>query len=66
MAADVRDTSSNRLWLRSSACTPGKNCVEVGRDGSRVIIRDSKTSNSLHPLDDARWTAFLTHCRTTS
>ena len=63
MAADVRDNRSDRFWLRSSRCTPKKNCVEVGHDDSGVIIRDSKSSTTLRPLDEAHWTAFLTHCR---
>jgi uncharacterized protein DUF397 len=66
MAADVRDTSSNRFWLRSSHCTPKKNCVEVGHDDNGVIIRDSKSNTTLHPVDDVRWTAFLSHCRAIS
>lgn len=60
MAADVRDSQT---WCRSSRCNPGKNCVEVGRVGSGVIIRDSKSWTTLHTLDDLQWTAFLAHCR---
>jgi hypothetical protein len=63
MAADVRHTNRDRTWLRSSLCNPGKNCVEVGRGGSGVVIRDSKSRTTLHALDDVRWTAFLAHCR---
>lgn len=66
MAADVRDTDASRSWLRSSFCTPGKNCVEVGREGGDVVIRDSKSSAALRPLDDVRWTVFLAHCRAIS
>jgi hypothetical protein len=66
MAADVRDTESNAFWLRSSYCTPKKNCVEVGRDGGGVTIRDSKSSITLRPLDEVHWTAFVAHCRAIS
>ena len=65
MAAGVRDTNTDH-WLRSSHCTPKKNCVEIGRTSSGVVIRDSKSRVTLHPLDEARWTAFVTHCRGTS
>jgi hypothetical protein len=65
MAADVRDTNTGH-WLRASQCTPKKNCVEVGRTSSGVIIRDSKSNVTLHPLDEARWAAFVAHCRGTS
>lgn len=64
MAADARDTDAIRLWLRSSHCTPGKNCLEVGRDGGDVVIRDSKSRTTLPPLDGVHWTVFLAHCRT--
>jgi Domain of unknown function (DUF397) len=63
MAADVRDINS-RIWLRSSLCTPGKNCAEVGHTDGGVIIRDSKSKTALHAVSTASWTAFLTHCRT--
>ncbi len=63
MAADVRDIDATGFWLRSSHCTPKKNCVEVGCDGRGVVIRDSKSSIALQPLDYVRWTAFLAHCR---
>jgi Domain of unknown function (DUF397) len=62
MAADVRDTNTDH-WLRASSCNPPKNCVEVGWTSSGVIIRDSKSSVTLHPLDEARWAAFVAHCR---
>jgi hypothetical protein len=64
MAADVRDINSSQIWLRSSLCNPGKNCVEVGHTAAGVIIRDSKSKTALHALNNAAWTAFLTHCRT--
>ena len=64
MAAGVRDISSSRTWVRSSACTPEKNCVEVGRTRAGVVIRDSKSKTALHALADVPWTAFLAHCRT--
>jgi hypothetical protein len=59
MAADVRD-----IWLRSSSCTPGKNCVEIGRSGTGVVIRDSKGGAELRTSDGVGWAAFLAHCRT--
>lgn len=63
MAADVRDTKTSRAWLRSSSCTPGKNCVEIGRTGTGVIIRDSKSRSALRTLDADPWAALLAHCR---
>jgi hypothetical protein len=64
MATDVRDINSGQIWLRSSRCNPGKNCVEVGHTEAGVIIRDSKSRTALHALNEVSWTAFLTHCRT--
>lgn len=64
MAADVRDINNTGGWRRSSRCNPGKNCVEVGRTDTGVLVRDSKGGATLHAVDAAQWTAFLTHCRT--
>ncbi|HEU5485475.1 MAG TPA: DUF397 domain-containing protein [Microlunatus sp.] len=65
MAADVRDIKPSRTWLRSSSCTPGKNCVEIGHVGTRVVIRDSKSRRTLRGLGTVAWFALLTHCRAT-
>lgn len=54
MAADVRDT-----WLRSSSCTPGKNCVEIGRSGTDVIIRDSKSGLEIRTSNAVGWATLL-------
>jgi hypothetical protein len=62
MAADVQDIDS-WIWHRSSLCTPGKNCVEVGHTDAGVIIRDSKSETALHAVNNASWTAFLARCR---
>lgn len=46
-------------WRKSSQC--GSNtCVEVARDGDRVLVRDSKDPERA-PLEftPAEWTAFL-------
>jgi hypothetical protein len=59
MAADDQDN-----WRRSTRCTPTKNCVELAHTGHDVVVRDSKSTTTLHPIDGAGWTAFLTHCRT--
>ena len=64
MAAGVRDTRTTRTWLRSSQCTPGKNCVEIGRSDGDVIIRDSKSRKVLGGLGAVAWVALLAHCRT--
>jgi hypothetical protein len=58
MAADDRHD-----WRRSTRCAPTKNCVELARAGHDVVVRDSKSTATLHPFDDAGWTPFLTHCR---
>lgn len=58
-----QDVNPTRLWIRSSRCTPGKNCVEVGRSDTEVIIRDSKSRSTLGGLEAAPWMAFLAHCR---
>jgi hypothetical protein len=63
MAADVRDTDPIRIWVRSSRCNPGKNCVEIGRADQGVVIRDSKSGTTLRTLEDTSWTAFLALCR---
>jgi hypothetical protein len=63
MAADVRDTSTARTWLRSSSCTPGKNCVEIGHASVGVLIRDSKSRSALRVPDGTPWATFLAHCR---
>jgi uncharacterized protein DUF397 len=63
MAADVRNTNPTRGWHRSSRCTPGKNCVEIGRARIGVVIRDSKSRSALRAIDDVPWAAFLAHCR---
>lgn len=63
MAADVHHTNTSRTWLRSSHCNPKKNCVEVGRAGCGVVIRDSKSRFALRALDDVRWREFLAHCQ---
>jgi hypothetical protein len=62
MAADVGD---KRTWHRSSYCTPGKNCVEVGNARNGVVVRDSKSWLELRVLDRSHWVAFLAHCRST-
>lgn len=63
MAANTQDINRTRAWRRSSRCTPGKNCVEVGRDDAGVIIRDSKCDATLPAVNDLRWAMFLTHCQ---
>ena len=63
MTADVRNSDSTGTWRRSSRCNPEWNCVEVGRAGASVIIRDSKGKIALPALDSAQWTALLAHCR---
>jgi hypothetical protein len=63
MAADVRDTNLSRMWIKPSRCNPGKNCVEVGRSTTGVIIRDSKSRIALRELDNGPWSVFLAHCR---
>lgn len=63
MAAGVQDINRSGTWLRSSRCSPDYNCVEVGRIGARVVIRDSKGKITLHALDSAQWMALLAHCR---
>jgi hypothetical protein len=63
MAADVRGTDQARTWRRSSSCTPGKNCVEIGRVGTGMVIRDSKSTTALHGVSAAPWAALLAHCR---
>lgn len=60
---DPQDVNLARLWIRSSHCTPGKNCVEIGRCDTMVIIRDSKSRSTLGELEVAPWMAFLAHCR---
>lgn len=60
MAADGRGTT----WLRSSRCTPKKNCVELRGTHAGVVVRDTKSTATLHPFDGAGWAAFLAHCRT--
>lgn len=62
MAADGRDIHAT-TWLRSSRCTPGKNCVELADGRAGMIIRDSKSAATLPPLDSAAWSTFLKHCR---
>ena len=57
------DVNTAGGWLRSSRCNPEWNCVEIGRAGARVIIRDSKGEITLHAVDRAQWTALLAHCR---
>lgn len=54
MAADVRG-----IWLRSSQCTPGKNCVEIGRSDAGAVIRDSKSGLELRTPNDVDWAALL-------
>jgi hypothetical protein len=63
MGADVQDIDRTGVWLRSSRCSPDWNCVEVGRGGAGVIIRDSKGKIALRALDSVQWTALLAHCR---
>ncbi len=63
MAADVRDMTPARTWLRSSLCTPGKNCVEISRTSTDVVIRDSKSKAVLSALGGVPWAAFLAHCQ---
>jgi hypothetical protein len=63
MAADVRGGTVNRKWLRSSRCTPTKNCVEIGATDTGVIIRDSKSGTTLRAVGAVPWAAFLAHCR---
>jgi len=63
--ADGQDVNSAGTWLRSSRCNPEWDCVEVGRAGARVIIRDSKGRITLRALDSAQWAALLAHCRAT-
>lgn len=33
---------SRTAWLKASSSTAGSNCVEMRRDGERVLVRDSK------------------------
>lgn len=46
-------------WLRSSRCGTDT-CVEVTRDGDRVLLRDSKNPE-ITPMEFtlAEWTAFI-------
>lgn len=62
MAADGRHIDTT-TWLRSSRCTPGKNCVEIAGCHAGMIVRDSKCAATLHPFDGASWSVFLTRCR---
>lgn len=64
MAADVRGAEVSRIWIRSSRCGPGKNCVELSRDGRDMLVRDSKSQTVLAALDHDQWIALLAHCRT--
>jgi len=51
---------TNRLhWLRSSRCATDT-CVEVTRDGDRVLLRDSKNPE-ITPMEFslAEWAAFV-------
>lgn len=63
MASDVREGNPPSSWLRSSRCTPNKNCVEVRRVDAGVIIRDSKSRATLRTLGDHPWATFLARCR---
>lgn len=65
MAADVQDAIRAGFWRRSSRCHPDWNCVEVGKIGASVIVRDSKGKIALHALGPRQWAALLAHCRTT-
>lgn len=63
MAADVHATEVRRIWVKSSRCGPGKNCVELCRDEDGMLVRDSKSRAVLPALTDNQWIALLAHCR---
>jgi hypothetical protein len=63
MATDVPGTEVSHIWVKSSRCGPGKNCVELRRDGAAVLVRDSKSRAVLPALDGDQWIALLAHCR---
>jgi len=50
---------STENWQRSSFCSSGQ-CVEVGRDGDQILVRDSKNPGQ-QPLafDRAEWETFV-------
>lgn len=50
-------------WIRSSRCESG-NCVEVARDGSTVLVRDSKNPDApALPFSERQWMGFLSNVR---
>ena len=63
MGESVRGTSRfDRVWVRSTRCTPNNDCVEVA-GGASVGVRDSKnvTGPTLE-FATGSWSVFLAGC----
>jgi hypothetical protein len=56
----MHDNRINAAWVRSRACTPQNNCVELRTNAGTVQVRDSKNVDAA-PLAFSydRWAAFL-------
>jgi Domain of unknown function (DUF397) len=54
------DIRINAVWVRSRACRPQNNCVELRIDTGTVEVRDSKNVDAA-PLafSHDQWAAFL-------
>lgn len=51
------DDRGTRAWQRASACESG-HCVEVSRDRSEVLVRNSAEPVVTLRFTDAEWEAF--------
>jgi uncharacterized protein DUF397 len=54
----MAESTEHLDWLRPSECSGG-NCVEVARDGDRILIRNSSdTEAGTASFDGDEWSAF--------
>jgi len=63
MIEPVRGTlTADRVWVRSSRCTPSNDCVEIAR-GPSVGVRDSKNvAGPTLEFGPGAWSEFLARC----
>ncbi|WP_433371357.1 DUF397 domain-containing protein [Streptosporangium sp. CA-115845] len=56
----TNENSPSVTWRKSSRSTNGGNCVEVAREDSRYLVRDSKDPDGfILSFAPSGWAAFL-------